>query len=209
MCTNAIVQSKYDRLPPSACQRPFTSWNSILLQQHKTQPGIQRVQALADILHSALCCHSNETRAPTANPPNSAQLEGTPTIPSSYTRVSAVVWECGEGQTDRYTDARDHMRNATIGTLEKSKASMTWSSTAGICLNYFGLLSCKLLQPDSANCRLCLQCLVMAALRSRCGHYTFVLWFLLSSFFISSPNLSGRRLDVYHTSTHGEALVRI
>ena len=33
-------------------------------------------------------------------------------------------------------------------------------------------------------------------------------FFLLSSFF-SSPNLSGRRLDVYHTSTHGVALVRI
>ena len=32
--------------------------------------------------------------------------------------------------------------------------------------------------------------------------------YLLSSFF-SSPNLSGRRLDVYHTSTHGVALVRI
>jgi len=32
----------------------------------------------------------------------------------------------------------------------------------------------------------------------------------LSSFFLfSSPNLSGRRLDVYHTSTHGVALVRI
>jgi len=28
-------------------------------------------------------------------------------------------------------------------------------------------------------------------------------------FFISSPNLSGRRLDVYHTSAHGMALVRI
>ena len=28
-------------------------------------------------------------------------------------------------------------------------------------------------------------------------------------FFISSPNLSGRRLDVYHTSTHGVALLRI
>jgi len=42
----------------------------------------------------------------------------------------------------------------------------------------------------------------MAALRSRCGHYIFVMWFLLSSsfsFFFSSPNLSGRRLDVYHT----------
>ena len=37
-----------------------------------------------------------------------------------------------------------------------------------------------------------------------CGFY------LLSSsiylFFLSSPNLSGRRLDVYHTSTHGVAL---
>ena len=30
-----------------------------------------------------------------------------------------------------------------------------------------------------------------------------------SSFSFSSPNLSGRRLDVYHTSTHGVALVRI
>jgi len=30
-----------------------------------------------------------------------------------------------------------------------------------------------------------------------------------SSFFFSSPILSGRRLDVYHTSTHGVALVRI
>ena len=48
----------------------------------------------------------------------------------------------------------------------------------------------------------------MAALRSRCGHYIFVL-FLLSSFFFSSPNLSGRRLDVYHTSTHDVALVRL
>ena len=37
----------------------------------------------------------------------------------------------------------------------------------------------------------------------RAGHYIFGLWFLLSSifFFISSPNLSRRRLDVYHTST--------
>ena len=35
--------------------------------------------------------------------------------------------------------------------------------------------------------------------------------FYLSFFFLffSSPNLSGRRLDVYHTSTHGVALVRI
>ena len=31
----------------------------------------------------------------------------------------------------------------------------------------------------------------------------------LSSFFLSSPSLSRRRLDVYHTSTHGVALLRI
>ena len=35
-----------------------------------------------------------------------------------------------------------------------------------------------------------------------------IFYLLLSSFF-SSPNLSGRRLDVYHTLTHGVALVRI
>jgi len=53
--------------------------------------------------------------------------------------------------------------------------------------------------------------LVMAALRSRCGQYIFALcfFFYLLSFFYSSPNLSGRRLDVYHISTHGVALVRI
>ena len=47
----------------------------------------------------------------------------------------------------------------------------------------------------------------MAALHSRCGHYVFILWFLLSIFYLfSSPNLSCRRLDVYHTSTHSANL---
>ena len=51
----------------------------------------------------------------------------------------------------------------------------------------------------------------MVALWNRADHYIFALWFLLSFFFVffSSPNLSGRRLDVCHTSTHGVALVRI
>ena len=49
----------------------------------------------------ALCCHSNKTRAPIANPPNSAQLGSTPTIPPSYIRVHAVVWARGYGQTHR------------------------------------------------------------------------------------------------------------
>jgi len=68
------------------------------------KPTVERVQALADISRSALCCHSNETRAPTANPPNNAQSEGTPYHSQSYTRVPcSSVWECGDGQTDRQT----------------------------------------------------------------------------------------------------------
>ena len=53
---------------------------------------------------------------------------------------------------------------------------------------------------------------IMVALCNRADHYIFILWFLLSFFFFflfSSSNLSRRRLDVYHTSTHGVALVRI
>ena len=52
--------------------------------------------------------------------------------------------------------------------------------------------------------------LVMAALWNRAGHYIFAHDFYLSFFYLfSSPNLSDRRLAVYHTSTHGVALVRI
>jgi len=40
-------------------------------------------------------------------------------------------------------------------------------------------------------------------------HYIFAMWFFLllfsSFFFLSSPNLSRRRLDICHTSTHGVA----
>jgi len=51
--------------------------------------------------------------------------------------------------------------------------------------------------------------LIMAAL-CNCGAIIFLpCSFFLSSIFLSSPNLSGHRLDVYHTMTHGVALVRI
>ena len=69
---------------------------------------MEQVQALADISRSALCCHNNETRAPIVNLPNSAQLEGTCTIPPCYIRVRAVLWECSEERTDRHTDGSDH-----------------------------------------------------------------------------------------------------
>jgi len=52
----------------------------------------------------------------------------------------------------------------------------------------------------------------MLALWNRTDHYIFALWFLsffFFFFFFSSPNLSRRRLDICHTSTHGVALVRL
>ena len=42
------------------------------------------------------------------------------------------------------------------------------------------------------------------AVLSRCEHYIFVL-----SLLSSSPDLSGGRFDVYHTSTHDVVLVEI
>jgi len=52
--------------------------------------------------------------------------------------------------------------------------------------------------------------LIVTTLCNRAGYYTFAPWFLLSCFFLFFlPNLSGRRLDVYHTSTHDVAVVRI
>ena len=83
------------------------------------------------------------------------------------------------------------------------------------------ILSC-IARSSSVACRLTVLCalglhssnnivdntIIMAAVCNRgaiiflpCGYYL--------SIFFSSPNLSGRRLDVYHTSTHGVALVRI
>jgi len=49
----------------------------------------------------------------------------------------------------------------------------------------------------------------MVTLWNRADHFIFALWFLLLSCFLSSPNLSRRRLDVCHTATHIVALVRI
>jgi len=79
------------------------------------QRGTERVQALP--YTSVLCCHSNETHALIANPPNSAQLQGTPYhSPKLHTHFCAVVWECGEGQRDRQTQTavtNIHLTSAT------------------------------------------------------------------------------------------------
>jgi len=69
-------------------------------------PGIERVQALADISRSALCYHSNETQAPIANSPNSAQLEGHP-LPFPNLSPGPCSSVGMQRRTDRHTDGRD------------------------------------------------------------------------------------------------------
>ena len=51
--------------------------------------------------------------------------------------------------------------------------------------------------------------LIMVAQCNRADHIYFHPVSSSFFFFISSPNLSGQRLDVYHTSAHGVDLVRI
>jgi len=57
---------------------------------------------------------------------------------------------------------------------------------------------------DAVFCQITLiTCFNNVDLCNRADHYIFALWFLSSIFYhlFSSPNLSGRRLDIYHTST--------
>ena len=70
-----------------------------------TMTMITRHQVLAGISLLALCCHSKETHAPTVNPPNSAQLEGTPYhSPNLHPGPCSSVgmWR----GTDRHTDTQ-------------------------------------------------------------------------------------------------------
>jgi len=61
---------------------------------------------------------------------------------------------------------------------------------------------------------LLLSTFVMVAICNRADHYIFACDYYLSIYlsiflFFSSLNLSIQRVDVYHTSTHGVALVQI
>jgi len=68
-------------------------------------PGTEWVQALADISNSAQYCHGNKTRAPIANQPNCAQLQGTP-----YHSPKLHLVPCSsvgmQRETDRHTDTQ-------------------------------------------------------------------------------------------------------
>jgi len=56
--------------------------------------------------HPGLCCHSNATGAPIANPPNNAQQGGSLYHAPSSIWVHAVVWSYGREQTHTHTQTR-------------------------------------------------------------------------------------------------------
>jgi len=92
-----------------------------------------------------LCCHSNATRAPIANPPNSAQLGGIPSTLPSYIRFRAIVWACGCGQTDTHTDACDHNTFRVVYTVQTPTAGRRYTVTP---VSVFSLINMR------HNCRL-------------------------------------------------------
>jgi len=97
------------------------------------------------------------------------------------------------------------MRFSYKGRLVFSQPYVCWS----LCLDSYWRRS-ELLQAPTVRLgtdMLIANILVMVALCTLYFHPVISFFFL--SFFFSAPNLSGRRLDVYHTSTHGVALVRI
>jgi len=75
----------------------------LLIFKNIRKTGIERVQALADTSHSALCCYSNESRVPIINPPNNAQLEGTP-----YDSPNLHPGPCSSVGMRRGTDRQTH-----------------------------------------------------------------------------------------------------
>jgi len=89
-----------------------------------------------------------------------------------------------------------------FGLLAPEIVSLAWGTPANF--NRFRFLAALLHSQTAALNRR--RHLYSAGRPSRCA-----LAHISSSFFLLffSPNLSGRRLDVYHTSTHGVALVRI
>jgi len=78
-----------------------------------TVDELWQLQVLADISRLALCCHSNETRAPTANLSNRAQLQGTPTVsPNLHPGPCSSVGM--RQRTDRHTERQTQTVVAAI-----------------------------------------------------------------------------------------------
>ena len=81
----------------------------------------------------ALCCHGNATRAPIANPPNSAQLGSMPYhTPKLHLGPCSSVGIRPRTDTDRHTDAHDHYTFCIVYDFTKcnyyKKPSYRWGT---------------------------------------------------------------------------------
>ena len=96
------------------------------------QPGIERVQALADISRSRYVV-SNETRAPIENPPNNAQLGGT-----SYYSPKLRPGPCSSVGMRRWTD-----RQTDTQTCVSNRAAINHKSQGSVArrVKYCGIFS--------------------------------------------------------------------
>jgi len=99
----------------------------------------------------------------------------------------------------RGTDRHAHTRSQTAVTTVHFASNTTPTRNLVTCAK---CVDCQITSCDMNN-------LFMVALWNRADHIYFHA--VVCSFFLyfSSPNLSRRRLDICHTSTHGVALVRI
>jgi len=105
-----------DGQSPATQPRPLAIYGAQCWQRlpHPPVTNQQRAHTLRK-LGFALCCHSNATRAPIANPPNSAQLGGSlyhaPKLhpgPCSNVGVRPRTDTQTHTQTHRHTDAHNH-----------------------------------------------------------------------------------------------------
>jgi len=108
----------------------------------------------------------------------------TPHAKCNYMTLDLDIWQVGSSTTD-------------LGQVQMSLTWVKFVATGGDMASE-GFLVLSLWPPYP-------YVIGQAIIFLPCGFFLL----LLSSFFFSSPNLSGRRLDVYHTSTHRVALVRI
>jgi len=81
------------------------SLNSVAVAPHTNKARQRAITSSRYISRSALCCHSNETRAPIANLPKSAQLEGNP-----YNSPKLHPGMCSSVGMRRGTDRQTHKR---------------------------------------------------------------------------------------------------
>ena len=112
-------------------------------------------------------------------------------------RLWSATWSCLESGTSASRRMRWSSRRSRSS---RSSTGATWWSTRRTAL-----------RTRNQRCvwsKAACVYFFMVAVCNRADHYIFILFlFLLSFFFFSSPNLSSRRLDVYHTSAHGVVLV--